>query len=206
MANIMSNPKTSFQSLSVAPRIYPSAYVHPTASVIGDVDIGPWVMVAPFASIRADEGTPFWIGARSNMQDGVVMHALETHGENEVKNTVEVRGKRYAIYIGERVSLAHQSQVHGPSLIEDDCFIGMKAFVFKSMIGKGSVIEPGAMVMDVIVPTGRYVKAGMVLTSQSEADRLPKIDESYPMRALNAEVVKVNTELAKEYLRATHDA
>ena len=169
------------------------------AVVIGDVEICAEVMVAPFVSIRADEGSPFHIGAKSDVQDGVIMHALETDGEYFQRNTLEVKGKRYAIFIGERVSLAHQCQIHGPALVEDSCFIGMQAFVFKSQIGEGSVVEPCAKVIGVEVPKGRYVPAGAVIKDQSKADDLPVIDENYPLKDLNAEVVKVNNELATAY-------
>ncbi|MBN1282169.1 MAG: carbonic anhydrase [Proteobacteria bacterium] len=199
MTNITSNPATSFNPRGRGPSVHRTAFVHPMACVIGDVIVGANVMVAPFASLRADEGTPFHIGAGSNVQDGVVIHALESTGSHAEKNTCEVHGKRYSVYIGERVSLAHQCQIHGPCLIEDDCFVGMGSFVFRSSLGRGSVIEPGAMVMGVVVPSGRYVPAGAVLREQGRADDLPKIDAAYPLRSLNAEVVRVNIELARAY-------
>jgi len=202
MNHIGANPKTSFRPESVAPLIDRSAYIHPLASVIGDVEIGAEVMVAPGVSIRSDEGSPFFIGAHANVQDGVVIHGLETHGENADSNTVEYGENRYSVYVGARVSLAHQAQLHGPVLVSDDCFIGMQAFLFRAQVGEGSVIEPGAKIIGVNVAPGRYVPAGMVLNKQSIADILPIIDDDYPLRGLNAEVVRVNCELAKAYLAA----
>jgi len=199
MKNVAANPVTAFNAVSRQPSISGTAFVHPMACVIGDVIIGAHVMVAPLASVRADEGTPFHIGAGSNVQDGVIMHALESTGDHLEANTYEVHGKRYAIYVGERVSLAHQCQIHGPALVEDDCFIGMQAFVFRSRVGRGSVIEPGARLMGVEVPAGRYVEAGRTVSTQGEADDLRPIDEGYPLKALNAEVVRVNCELARAY-------
>lgn len=201
MNNVIKNPGTPFQPKRVPPRIDSSAYIHAFAVVTGDVEIGAEVMVAPFASIRADEGAPFYIGDGSNVQDGVVIHALETHGEDAVKNTFEIAGGRYAVYIGNGVSLAHQCQVHGPAVVEDDCFIGMQALIFRSRIGRGSVVEPGAKVVDVVVASGRYVPAGSVIRTQRDADALPKIDDDYPLKDLNKNVVKVNVELARAYLR-----
>lgn len=125
------------------------------------VALGAEVFVAPFASIRGDEGQP-----------------------------------------GRRVSLAHQSQVHGPARIDDDVFVGMQALVFKAWIGRGSVVEPGAKVVGVTVAPGRYVPAGMVLTDQAAADRLPLITETYAFRDLNEAVVHVNTSFAKGYSAA----
>ena len=112
---------------------------------IGHVEIGRRVYLAPFSSVRGAEGQPIHIGNESNVQDGVVIHALETvaYGKPVWKNTYAVYGQRYAVYIGDRVSLAHQSHVHGPAYIEDDVFVGMQAMVFMSHVGRGTVIEPG---------------------------------------------------------------
>ena len=62
------------------PQIDPKAYVHSFANVVGDVRIQAGVNVAPGSSIRADEGTPFWIGKNVLIQHGVVVHGLESGG------------------------------------------------------------------------------------------------------------------------------
>jgi carbonic anhydrase/acetyltransferase-like protein (isoleucine patch superfamily) len=157
--------------------------------------------VAPFASIRGDEGQPIAIGDETNVQDGVVVHALETidNGKPVPNRTYQVDGKDYAVYIGKRVSLAHQSQVHGPARVDDDVFIGMQSLIFKSWIGRGSVVEPGAKVIGVTVAPGHYVPAGMVLTDQKLADKLPEITDDYPFKGLNEAVVHVNTSFAERY-------
>ena len=195
------NVVTSFNPDVNRPVIAKSAFIHQIGSVIGDVRIGERVYVAPTASVRGDEGQPIFIGNESNVQDSVVVHGLETFEDREEieKNQVEYNGKKYSVYIGNHVSLAHQSQVHGPALVEDDSFIGMQALVFKATVGKGVVIEPGAKVIGVKVPAGRYVPAGKILTKQADADALPKITESYPLRSLNQAVIHVNTSLADGY-------
>jgi carbonic anhydrase/acetyltransferase-like protein (isoleucine patch superfamily) len=195
------NVLTTFNPDVNIPKFTASSFVDPMASVIGDVELGGEVFVAPFASIRGDEGQPISVGDESNVQDGVVIHALETlvHGQPMPGRTYEVNGRQYAVYIGKRVSLAHQSQVHGPARVDDDVFVGMQALVFKSWIGRGSVIEPGAKVIGVIVPPGRYVPAGTVLTDQKLADKLPEITEAYPFAGLNEAVVHVNTIFAEQY-------
>lgn len=200
--NIRANPVTPWNPEPTEPVIDPTAYIHPQASVIGDVTIGASVMVSPMASIRSDEGMPILVGNESNVQDGVVLHALETideEGEPVEKNLVEVDGKKYAVYIGERVSLAHQSQVHGPASVGNDTFIGMQAFVFKSKVGNNCVLEPTSAVISVTVPDGRYVPAGTVVTSQAEADKLPKITDDYAYKHTNEGVVYVNVNLAEGY-------
>ena len=198
------NVLTDFSAKVWEPVIDPSAYIHPLAAVIGHVYIGKNVMVSPTACVRGDEGQPLHVGDNSNVQDGVVIHALETemNGKPIEKNLIEVNGNKYAVYVGNRVSLAHQVQIHGPAAVLDDTFVGMKVLVFRSFVGSGCVIEPGVILMGVKVPDGRYVPVGSVISAQEQADNLPRITESYAMKDLNKGVVHVNTHLAKGYLAA----
>jgi carbonic anhydrase/acetyltransferase-like protein (isoleucine patch superfamily) len=179
-------------------------FVHPLAAVIGNVILGNNVMVAPTACVRGDEGQPLHVGDDSNVQDGVVIHALETEQDGKAveKNQMEVDGKKYAVYVGKRVSLAHQVQIHGPAVVMDDTFVGMKVLVFKSFVGKNCVIEPGVILMGVNVADGRYVPAGSVVKRQLDADNLPLITPDYPMKDMNKGVLHVNKALAKGYLAA----
>lgn len=205
-SNIRANPVTPWNSVPASPVIDPTAYIDPQASVIGKVTIGASVMVSPMASIRSDEGMPIFVGSRSNVQDGVVLHALETideEGKPVEKNLVEIDGKKYAVYVGENVSLAHQSQVHGPASVGNDTFIGMQAFVFKSKIGNNCVLEPTSAAIGVTVPDGRYIPAGTVVTSQAEADKLPEITDDYGYKHTNEAVVYVNVNLAEGYNKAS---
>ena len=199
------NVLTNFNAEVSQPEIDPSAYVHPLASVIGRVILGKKVMVSPMASIRGDEGQPLFIGDDSNVQDGVVIHALETemNGKSVEENLYTVNGKKYAVYVGKRVSLAHQVQIQGPAVVHNDTFVGMKTLVFKSLVGSGCVIEPGCLLMSVTVPDHRYIPAGSIIKTQEDADTLPEITEDYPMKDMNRGVIHVNTSLAKGYLAST---
>src|SRR4030066_275716 len=201
---IQENVKADFCARVSAPIIDASSYVHPLAVVIGNVILGKNIMVSPTASVRGDEGQPLYVGDDSNIQDGVVIHALETemNGKQIEKNLFEVNGKKYAVYIGSRVSLAHQVQIHGPAVVMDNTFVGMKVLVFKSFVGQNCVIEPAAVLMGVKVADGRYVPVGSVIKTQAQADNLPKITPDYPMKDMNKGVVQVNTALAKGYLAA----
>ncbi|HVO67444.1 MAG TPA: carbonic anhydrase [Syntrophales bacterium] len=201
---IEKNVIADFCSKASEPVIDPTTYVHPLAAVIGNVILGKNIMVSPSASIRGDEGQPLYVGDNSNVQDGVVIHALETElkGKTVEKNLYEVNGRKYAVYVGSRVSLAHQVQIHGPAVVMDDTFVGMKVLVFRSFVGKQCVIEPGVILMGVTVPDNRYVSAGSVIKAQEQADRLPVITDDYPLKDLNKGVVHVNTSLAKGYLAA----
>jgi len=195
------NVETDFNEDIESPGLDGSSFVDPLASVIGNVRLGKQVYVAPFASIRGDEGQPILVGDGANVQDGVVIHALGTvqEGKPVPNRTYNVGGRDYAVYIGKRVSLAHQALVHGPARIDDNVFIGMQAMVFKAAVGEGAVIEPAAKVIGVTVPAHRYVPAGQTVTDQRVADRLPVITDGYPFRSLNDAVVHVNTSFAAGY-------
>ncbi|MEA1867717.1 MAG: carbonic anhydrase [Thermodesulfobacteriota bacterium] len=192
---------TDFCQKEYSPEVDSSACIHPVAAVIGHVFIGKRVMVSPFASVRGDEGRPIFVGDESNVQDGVILHALETehNGHPIEENQVEAGGKKYSVYVGERVSLAHQVQIHGPAYVGDDTFVGMKTLVFRAKVGNNCVIEPGCIVMGVTVEDGRYVPAGTVLRAQKDADNLPVVTDDYPLKNLNKGVVHVNTSLADGY-------
>jgi carbonic anhydrase/acetyltransferase-like protein (isoleucine patch superfamily) len=201
---IEKNVKTDFSAKVSEPVIGSGTFVHPLAAVIGNVILGNDVMVAPTACVRGDEGQPLYIGNETNVQDGVVIHALETEldGKPIEKNLMEVDSKKYAVYVGNRVSLAHQAQIHGPAVVMDDTFVGMKVLVFKSFVGKNCVIEPGVILMGVKIPDGRYVPAGSIIKTQLDADNLPAITLDYPMKDMNKGVLHVNKALAKGYLAA----
>lgn len=192
------NVKATFNLDVDVPVIAKTARIHPLAAVIGSVIIGEHIFVAPGASVRGDEGQHIFIGDDSNVQDGVVVHGLETfEGDHELtENEVEVEGEKYSVYIGKRVSLAHQSQVHGPARVGNDTFVGMQSFVFRTELGDHVVVEPGAKLIGVKVSAGRYVPALSLITKQEQADALPKITESYAYRNLNEGIVRVNVQLA----------
>lgn len=162
--------------------------------IIGRVTIGNNVFVAPFASLRGDEGGPIVIGDDSNVQDGVIVHALEAQ-------TVEVGGEHYAVYLGRGVSLAHRAIVHGPVAIGDNTFVGFGAIVFQARLGRDIVILHHAVVTGgVCIPDGRLVPLGAVIDRQDQADSLPPVPDS--LRTFQATVVRVNRELAAGYRQA----
>ncbi|HEX8199577.1 MAG TPA: SulP family inorganic anion transporter [Isosphaeraceae bacterium] len=194
--SIRPSPPTSWNSRKTRPTIHPSAFVDPHASVIGAVTVAEDVYIGPGVSVRADEGTPFYIGAESNLQDGVTLHALKG-------KVVLVQGRPYAIYVGSNVCLTHHALIHGPSYIGDRCFIGFKSMVHDAVVGEGCVLGLGATVVGVSLPPRRYVGHHVVVDSQEKADALPEVDPQW--EHLRDEVVEVNQELAAGHLRA-HEA
>jgi SulP family sulfate permease len=181
---------TWLRNLNSRARIPASSFVHPDATVIGYVVLGENVHVAADCSIRADEGTPFFIGSNSNVQDGVVMHALK-------EKWVTVGGEQWAVFVGQNVSMAHQALIHGPSYVGDDSFIGFKAVVHDSVVGANCYVGIGATVLGVEVPDGRYVPHGAIIDTQEKANALPPVTEAH--RHFNEDVVEVNRGLAAAY-------
>ncbi|KAB8033167.1 SulP family inorganic anion transporter [Fluviispira multicolorata] len=167
-----------------------SAFVHHKASIIGRVVLGEHVHIAAESSIRADEGTPFYIGSNSNIQDGVVIHALK-------EKWVNVGSEDWAVYIGENVSVAHQALIHGPCYIGDKSFIGFQAIVHDSIIGSHCYIGIGAIVVGVEIPNGRYVPHGLVIDSLEKVELLPQVTDAH--LNFNEDVVDVNKGLVTAY-------
>jgi carbon dioxide concentrating mechanism protein CcmM len=164
-------PPTPWSKSLAEPTIDETAYVHSFSNIIGDVRIGPKVMVAPATSLRADEGGPFYIGAGTNLQDGVVIHGLE---EGRVIGDDQ---QNYSVWIGKNTSITHMSLIHGPAYIGDDCFIGFRSTVFNARIGNGCIVMMHALVQDVEIPPGKYVPSGAVINNQQQADRLPDVED-----------------------------
>jgi gamma-carbonic anhydrase len=126
----------------VVPKIAASAYIDPSAQVIGDVEIGERSSVWPNVTIRGDVNS-IRIGEESNIQDNSVVH---------------VEHDTYPTLVGNRVTVGHCAMLHG-CVIEDDCLIGIGAIVLNgARVGKGSVIAAGAL-----VPEGMEIPAGMMV-------------------------------------------
>ena len=210
--NIRPNIQTDFNPNITYPRVSKFAYIDPLGLVIGDCEIGKLVLVAPFAVCRGDEGIPIHIGDYSNMQDGVILHALETtsHGKNMDDRRYSAEGSLlkgnssefkngFAIYVGDKVSLAHGVQVHGPAYIGNDTFVGMKSFIFNAKIGKRVAVGVSSTITDgVTIPDNKFVPPGTIITTQAQADALPSRVGS-PYEKINSAVLHVNQELAKGY-------
>jgi len=123
----------------VTPVVHPSAYVHPSAVLIGDVIVGPRCYIGPLASMRGDFGRLI-LEEGANLQDTCVMHGFP--GEDTV---VEVDG-----HIG------HGAVLHG-------CRIGRNA-----MVGMNAVVMDRAVVgEESIVAAMSFVKAGMIVPPRS---------------------------------------
>lgn len=126
----------------IVPRVAQSAYIDPSAQVIGDVEIGERSSVWCHTAVRGDVNR-IRIGAETNIQDGSVLH-----GELDL----------YPVLLGDRVTVGHLATIHG-CVIEDDCLIGIGAIVLNgARVGRGAVIAAGAVVPENMeIPPGSMV-------------------------------------------------
>jgi carbon dioxide concentrating mechanism protein CcmM len=184
-------PPTPWSKSLAEPKIHETAYVHSFSNIIGDVRVGPNVLIAPGTSIRADEGTPFHIGEGTNIQDGVVIHGLE---EGQVIGDDQ---NQYSVWIGKNSSIAHLALIHGPAYVGDNSFIGFRSTVFNARVGNGCIVMMHALIQDVEIPDGKYVPSGAVITNQQQADRLPDVQAEDMKFA--SHVVGVNDALRSGY-------
>ncbi|MGM3305451.1 ribulose bisphosphate carboxylase small subunit [Anabaena sp. WFMT] len=162
-------PPTPWSRSLAEPDIHKTAFVHSSSLIIGDVHLGQNVIIAPGTSIRADEGTPFFIGENTNIQDGVVIHGLEQG------RVIGDDGQEYSVWIGKNASITHMALIHGPAYIGDSCFIGFRSTVFNARVGAGCIVMMHALIQDVEIPPGKYVASGSIITTQQQADRLPDV-------------------------------
>jgi len=162
-------PPTPWSRSLAEPNIHETAFVHSSCNLIGDVNIGANVIVAPGTSIRADEGTPFCVSENTNIQDGVVIHGLEQG------RVIGDDGKEYSVWVGKSASITHMALIHGPAYVGDSCFIGFRSTVFNARVGAGCIVMMHALIQDVEIPPGKYVASGSVITTQQQADRLPDV-------------------------------
>ena len=162
-------PPTPWSRSLAEPNIDKTAFVHSSCNLIGDVNIGANVIIAPGTSIRADEGTPFYVSESTNIQDGVVIHGLEQG------RVIGDDGQKYSVWIGKSASITHMALIHGPAYVGDSCFIGFRSTVFNARVGAGCIVMMHALIQDVEIPPGKYVASGSIITTQQQADRLPDV-------------------------------
>lgn len=129
----------------VIPVVDPSAYVHPTAVLIGDVIVGPNCYIGPCAALRGDFGR-IVLHRGANVQDTCVIHGFPT-----ADTIVEENG-----HIG------HGAVLHS-CIVRRDALVGMNAVVMdEAEIGEKSIVAASA-----------FVRAGMIVPPRSLAGGVP---------------------------------
>jgi gamma-carbonic anhydrase len=148
-------------NLSKRPVIPPSAFVAPNATIVGDVTLGEESSVWYQAVLRGDINR-IVIGARSNIQDGAVVHLADD----------------YPVLVGEYVTVGHKAILHACT-VEDEVLVGMGATVLDgAVIGAQSIIGAGALVTG-----GKVIPPGsMVLGSPARVVRALSAEERQGLR------------------------
>jgi carbonic anhydrase/acetyltransferase-like protein (isoleucine patch superfamily) len=114
------------------PQIAASAYVDPASVIIGDVVIGEDSSVWPLCVIRGDVNY-IRIGARSNIQDGSILHVMKDE---------------YPLILHDDITVGHSVTLHG-CIIMSRCLIGMRATLLNGVvIGEGSIIAAGTLLTE----------------------------------------------------------
>ncbi len=138
------------------PKIAPTAYIDPAAVVIGDVTLGEDSSVWPGTVLRGDVNF-IRIGARTNIQDGSVLHVLRDD---------------FPLILGDSVTVGHGVILHGCT-VESRCLIGMGAIILNgARIGSGSIVAAGTL-----VPEGTVVAPGSLFMGHPGKFRRPLTDE-----------------------------
>lgn len=160
---------------SIVPKIHDSAFVAPNACVIGDTHIGAESSVWFSATVRGDVNH-IRIGARTNIQDGAVVH-VETDG--------------HPTLIGSHVTIGHSAIIHACT-IEDMCLIGMQSCVMdgavvhsRALVAAGSLVTPGKVIPSGQLWAGRPARYVRDLTDEElaffdiSAERYVRLSREY---------------------------
>ena len=127
-----------------APRIHPSAFIAPGCRIVGDVEIGADASIWYNCVIRGDVNRVV-IGARSNVQDGTVIHC---DGPDRIQPDPR-HSEGFPTLIGEDVLIGHMAMLHGCT-IHDRGFVGLSTTVMNgcviesdAMLAAGALLTPG---------------------------------------------------------------
>lgn len=160
------------------PRVDPSAFVAPTAVLIGDVEVGPEASVWFGAVLRADNG-PIRVGARTSIQDNAVVHVSE-HGATLIGDDVTVGHaavmedcdiKRYAL-IGSNSTLLNGCTIGEGALIAAGSVVGQRAEIPPGVVAAGAPAKvkktiDGEAATWIRISAGEYVKLSRSYLAQS---------------------------------------
>ena len=140
-----------------APRIHDSAFIAPGARIIGDVEIGPDASVWYNCVLRGDINR-IVVGARSNVQDGTVIHVEGPRPDDAVPTD------GLPTLVGEDCLIGHAAVLHG-CVLDDGAFVGMQAMAMDGarigsggMLGAGALLSPGKAIPPGEVWIGRPAK------------------------------------------------
>lgn len=146
MTSFYNNPtNNSLRSYKgIMPKVGNNTYIDNSAVIIGDITLADDVSIWPLVAARGDVNT-ITIGARSNIQDGTVLHVTRKSEHNPEGNP---------LIIGADVTVGHKCMLHG-------CILGDRI-----LVGMGAIIMDGAIVEDdVFIGAGTLVPPNKILQS-----------------------------------------
>jgi carbonic anhydrase/acetyltransferase-like protein (isoleucine patch superfamily) len=153
----------------VAPEIHPTAWVHPEATVIGRVEIGPEASVWPHAVLRGDYGD-IRVGSRTSIQDGTVLHTTE----------------QWPTVIGDDCVVGHLAHLEGCT-VGNRCLIGSNSVVLnRVVIGDGCLVGAGALVAEGTVVPADHRALGIPARVRPGAGTADFVDSGVAMYVANA--------------------
>jgi carbonic anhydrase/acetyltransferase-like protein (isoleucine patch superfamily) len=151
-----------------SPRIDPSAFVAPGCRLIGDIEIGAESSVWYNCVLRGDVNR-IRIGARTNIQDGSVLHVDSPHPGHEAGHPT---------IIGDEVLIGHLAMVHG-CILHDRAFVGLGAIVMDGceiesggMLAAGGLLAPGRKILAGQLWAGRPAKYVRDLSAEELAGNM----------------------------------
>ena len=169
-----------YQLGEIRPSINSTAFVHPDATIIGDVVIGAKASIWPNTTLRGDTETLI-IGDESNIQDGTVIHA----------------DLGCPLVIGKGVTVGHQVMLHGCE-IGDGSLIGIQSVILNRakigkncLVGAGSLITEGKEFPDGVMILGRPARVVRELT----AEEIGKLAVNCSIYVARAEQYKLEMKL-----------
>ncbi|MBY8061962.1 gamma carbonic anhydrase family protein [Vibrio fluvialis] len=149
----------------ITPQVGERVYIDESSVLVGDIKIGNDASIWPLVAARGDVNH-IVIGARSNIQDGSVLHVTHKNNENP---------DGYPLIIGEDVTVGHKVMLHGCT-IQDRVLVGMGAIVLDGvvvesdvMIGAGSLVPPGKRLESGYLYIGSPVKQARPLNEKERA-------------------------------------
>ena len=146
----------------VGPRLEPGAWVHPRATLIGEVTLGADASVWPGAVIRGDVNS-IAIGAATNIQDNSVLH---------VSHRTPVNPTGGPLVIGARVTVGHSVILHACT-VADECLIGMGSIILdRAVIERHVLLGAGSL-----VPEGKVLESGHLYLGRPAKMVRPLTDE-----------------------------
>ena len=165
------------------PHIHESAYIAPTAVIIGDVTIGEGTNIWFGAVLRGDWGTII-IGKNTSIQENVTIH-------NEVNSVVE---------IGDNCIIGHHAMIHGPCTIAEGCLVGIGANVLHhTKLNEGSMVGAGAVLVNKEIPS-RTLAVGVPAEVKKELSKAGK-----PIGSKTSGTYVENGRMFKEFFEKNPD-